>query len=161
MTAAPPSPATSQHPPPPGPLTRLVRNQRVAYLLVGGINTLVGLGIFVVVHELFGDRVGYMGSLVISYAFAIVIAFTMHRRFVFKVTGHLLRDFARFASVHISSLAINAVLLPLLVEAVGLPPIVAQTAATGLTVVISFFAHKYFSFQRDLAPGNPGDLIER
>lgn len=160
MNTAAPS-GTEEHPPPSGPLTRLLRSQQLAYLVVGGINTLVGLGAFIVVHEWYGDQVGYMGSLVIAYAFAILIAFGLHRRFVFKVTGHLLRDFVRFSGVNLSSLAINAVLLPLLVEVVGLAPVVAQTLATGLTVVISFFAHKYFSFQRDLAPGSPGELMER
>lgn len=102
-----------------------------------------------------------MGCLAIAYAFAIVEAFVLHRRFVFRVTGHVRRDFLRFASVQLGSLGINAALLPLLVEVVGLAPVVAQTLATGLTVVISFFAHKYFSFQRNLAPGSPGELMER
>jgi hypothetical protein len=39
---------------PPGPLMRLVHDQRVAFLVVGGINTIVGFGIFVARSETVG-----------------------------------------------------------------------------------------------------------
>lgn len=162
MTSSPaPAPdATEPHLPPAGPLLRLLRRQQVAYLVVGGLNTAVGLGLFALTHWLFGEVIGYMGSLVVGYCLATLVAFALHRRFVFRVEGHLARDLARFIGVHVSSLALNAVLLPLFVEVAGLGPLVAQTVATGLTVVLNYFAHRYFSFARDLGPGHPGDLIE-
>ena len=49
----------------------------------------------------------------------------MHRRFVFRVRGHVLRDFVRFWSVYLTAVGINAVALPLLVE-LGMPRILAQ-----------------------------------
>jgi putative flippase GtrA len=152
--------AGEPHLPPAGPLTRLLRSQHVAYLVVGAVNTAIGLAFFALAHWWFGGVIGYMGSLVVAYALAILVAFTLHRRFVFRVSGHWTRDLLRFTGVQASSLGINAVLLPLLVEVAGLGPVLAQTIATGLTVVVSFFAHKYFSFARDLGPGHPGDLIE-
>lgn len=152
--------APEPHLPPAGPLTQLVHNQQVAYLLVGGINTAVGLGFFALAHWLLGGTIGYMGSLVLAYAFAILVAFELHRRFVFRVKGHRARDLARFAGVQSTSLVINAALLPLLIEVAGLGPLLAQAIATALTVVLSYFAHKHFSFARDLGPGYPGDLIE-
>ena len=170
MANVPADGATEQHPPPAhlppahlppaGLLTQLVRSQQVAYLLVGGINTAVGLGFFALAHGLFGSAIGYMGSLVLAYALAILVAFVLHRRFVFRVKGHPARDLARFAGVQSTSLGINAGLLPVLVEVAGLGPLVAQTIATGVTVVLSYFAHKHFSFARNLGPGYPGDLIE-
>ena len=153
--------AGEPHLPPAGPLTRLLRSQQVAYLVVGAVNTGIGLSFFALAHWLFGAAIGYMGSLAVAYALAILVAFALHRRFVFRVSGHWARDLVRFTGVQASSLGINAVLLPLLVEVARLGPLLAQTIATTLTVVVSFFAHKYFSFQRDLAPGNPGDLVER
>ncbi|MDT5139671.1 MAG: hypothetical protein QOD58_3933, partial [Mycobacterium sp.] len=32
---------------PPGPLIRLIRDQRVAFLIVGAINTVIGFAIFI------------------------------------------------------------------------------------------------------------------
>ena len=159
LPAPPDSTEPHQHPQP-GLLTRLLHSEPIAYLVVGGINTATGLGLFALANYLFGDTIGYMGSLVLAYAGAIVVAFLLHRHFVFKVSGHWARDFIRFTSVQATSLAINAVLLPLLVELAHLDPLVAQTIATALTVVLSYFAHKHFSFARDLGPGYPAELIE-
>jgi putative flippase GtrA len=137
-----------------------MHGQKLAYLVVGGVNTLLGLGLFALVFHVWGHVVGYMGSLVIAYALAILCAFQLHRRFVFKVTGHWARDLARYTSVHLTSLGINALALPLAVEVFGIAPLLAQTLVTGITVVLSYFAHKHISFRRHLGPGYPGDLIE-
>jgi putative flippase GtrA len=106
------------------PLIRLVLDQRMAFLVVGAINTLVAFGIFVACSESVGHYVDHRlgtvtGSLVtvgISHVLTVLFAFVMHRRFVFHVRGHVLRDLGRFESVYLTALVINAVALPLLVE---------------------------------------------
>ncbi|SON63248.1 hypothetical protein MSIMFI_04778 [Mycobacterium simulans] len=140
---------------PPGPLIRLVRDQRVAFLIVGAINTVIGFGIFVACSETVGHLVDHQfgrvaGSLVtvgISHVLAVLFAFVMHRRFVFRVSGHVLRDLARFESVYLTALAINAVALPVLVE-LGLHRIPAQAIIVASTTLLSYFGHRHFSFRR-------------
>jgi putative flippase GtrA len=140
---------------PPGPLIRLVRDQRVAFLVVGGINTVVGFGIFVACSESVGHFVDHQfgklaGSLVtvgISHVLAVLFAFVMHRRFVFRVRGHVLRDFVRFESVYLTGLGINAVALPVLVE-LGLSRIPAQAIIVAATTLLTYFGHRHFSFRR-------------
>lgn len=135
-------------PPPPGPLLRLVRDQRAAFLLVGGLSTGIGLAWFLLFNWLIGPAVGYMGVLGAAHVCAVLCAFVLHRRFVFRVHGHVLRDLARFELVNLSALAVNAALLPLLVEIVGLPVVPAQLLATVIYVVISYTGHRWFSFRR-------------
>ena len=143
---------------PPGPLIRLVRNQRVAFLMVGAINTVVGFAIFVMCSETVGHFVDHRfgrvaGSLVtlgISHVLAVVFAFVMHRTFVFRVRGHVLRDLVRFESVYLTALGINAVALPSLVE-LGLPRILAQAIIIASTTLLSYFGHRHFSFRRSAA----------
>ena len=97
---------------PPGPLIRLVHDQRVAFLVVGGINTVVGFAIFVACSETVGHLVDHRfgkvaGSLVtlgITHVLGVLFAFVMHRRFVFRVRGHVLRDLVRFWSVYLTAL---------------------------------------------------------
>lgn len=131
-------------------IARLLRDERVRFVIVGGVNTIVQFGLFAIFDQ--GDRspVRYLGSLYGSYAIAVVIAFFLHRRFTFRATGNgrPVIDFLRFASVYVVSLAINTALLPLLVEAAHLAPLVAQAIATVITVLLSYFGHKYFSFHR-------------
>jgi putative flippase GtrA len=133
----------------PGPLLRLISDQRVAYLIVGTFNTANAFFIFIVAHLLLGNGFWrYMTSLLISHVIGVLCAFVLHRRFVFRVRGHVWLDLARFESVNLAALGVNAVLLPLFVEVVGLPVIVAQVIAGALVVFGTYFAHLMFSFRR-------------
>jgi putative flippase GtrA len=131
-------------------VAKLLGDERVRFLLIGGVNTVLGYGIFVLFDVTIGKYVGYLGSLYLSYVIATSIAFILHRRFTFRVvgTGNTVIDLLRFSSVYIVSLAINTIALPVLVEAAGLAPIAAQAIIVVLTTVLSYFGHKFFSFRR-------------
>ncbi len=157
---------------PPGPLSRLIHDQRVAFLLVGGVNTVVGFGVFVACSVTVGDSVDrrfgtVAGSLVtvgIAHALSVLFAFVMHRRLVFRVRGHVLRDLMRFESVYVTSLGINAVALIALV-ALGVQRIPAQAIVFVPTLLLNYLGHRYFSFRRsaaDLQDGSsPGGVRPR
>jgi putative flippase GtrA len=145
----------SETPQRPGLILRLVRDQRIAFLLVGGINTVVGFLLFVgfdltlgrALDATAGTVAGSLATLGASHVLGVIFAFVMHRRFVFRVTGHVWRDLARFESVYLVALGINAVALPLLVH-LGANRIVAQAGITIATAVLSYVGHRYFSFRR-------------
>ncbi len=133
---------------PDGPLLRIIKDRRVAFLIVGGINTVVGFGWFVLFEVTIGRLWGYMAALVFAHVAAVLCAFVLHRRFVFRVTGHVWRDLVRFEMVNLASLGINLVLLPILVEFTPLPPIAAQALIVFVTTIVSYVGHRYFSFHR-------------
>ncbi|GAB7141802.1 GtrA family protein [Mycobacterium riyadhense] len=136
----------------PGPLFRLIRDQRIAFLIVGGMNTAFGGFWFILFLWLFPrGPVGYMSALMCAHIGAVLCAFVLYRRFVFRVTGHVLRDLCRFELVNLSTLAFNFAVLPVLVELFGWPVLVSQFAIAGVTVVYSWFAHRGFSFRRSAA----------
>jgi putative flippase GtrA len=138
----------------PGPLFRLIRDQRVAFLIVGGANTAIGALWFVLFLWLFPQgAVGYLGALVCAHIAAVLSAFVLYRRFVFRVTGHVFRDLARFELVNLSTLSFNFAMLPLLVEVFRWPVLASQFAIAGVTVVYSWFAHRGFSFRRSAESG--------
>jgi len=134
-----------------GLLFRLVRDQRIAFLIVGGINTVVGMGWFIVFDRTIGQQLGYMVALVAAHIASVLCAFVLYRRFVFRVRGHVLRDLWRFEVVNLFALGVNLVSLPFVVEVIGLPPILAQLVVTVATMIISFFGHRGFSFRRPAA----------
>jgi putative flippase GtrA len=136
----------------PGPLFRLVQDQRAAFLIVGGMNTAIGTVWFVLLLWLFPHgATGYLGALACAHIAAVLCAFLLHRRFVFRVTGHVLRDLARFELVNLSTLGFNFAALPLLVEVFGWPVLRSQLVIAGVTVMYSWFAHRGFSFRRSPA----------
>jgi putative flippase GtrA len=135
-----------------GPLFRLVRDQRVAFLIVGGMNTAIGTVWFVLFLWLFPHgATGYLGALACAHIAAVLCAFVLYRRFVFRMTGQVLRDLARFELVNLSTLGFNFAALPLLVEVFGWPVLLSQLGVTCVTVLCSWFAHRGFSFRRSAA----------
>lgn len=131
-----------------GPLLSLVRNDKVAFVIVGVVNTVVGALWFVLFESTIGTIAGYMVSLVLAHVAAVLCAFVLYRTLVFRVRGHVLRDLVRFELVYLTALGVNAVLLPLAVEVGGLAPIPAQLGIVFVTAVLSYLGHKHFSFRR-------------
>lgn len=149
--AAPVGPASN----PPGWLLTAVKDQRVAFVIVGTVNTAIGFVAFFGFDDLFTAVVpGWKGVLhntavlACAHVVTVLFAFVLHRHLVFRVRGHVWRDLARFESVYLGSIAVNWVLLNVLVEMAGLTPKVAQTIILALIAVFTWFGHKYFSFRR-------------
>ena len=134
-----------------GPLFGLVRDQRVAFVLVGVANTVIGTAWFVIFQLILQRWIGYMGVLLCAHVAAVLCAFVLYRTFVFVVHGHVLRDLVRFEMVNLTALGINALLLPLLVELAHWPVLVAQLSIISVTVIVSFVGHRGFSFRRSAA----------
>jgi len=132
----------------PGPLQRLVSDQRILFLIVGGGNTLFSTLLYAGMVLLMGPRVPAVASLLAAWLISVLLVFFVYRKLVFRVRGNGGRDFASFCSVNVASLAINAGLLVLLADVMGLPPIPTQVGITGVVVLFNYFGHKYFSFRR-------------
>lgn len=134
---------------------RLLKDPRLLFLAVGAFNTGFGTVAFVTLHVAFGRRLHYMGVLLLAHVVTVLVAFVLHRRFVFRVsgTGSVLLDLARFESVYLVVLCLNIVVLPLLVEVVGWGVIPSQLAFGALIAILSWFGHKNVSFRR---PGEAG-----
>ena len=137
---------------PPGWLLRVVRDQRVAFLVVGAINTIVGYAFFAAflwtVGERWGRPWGYLAALACAHVVSVLVAFVLYRFVVFRVRGHVLSDLWRFETVYLSALAVNFALLPLLVEIAHLPVLLAQALIVFVTSVMSWVGHKHYSFRR-------------
>lgn len=135
-----------------GPLLQLIQDRRVAFIVVGCVNTVIGLTWFALFDATIGHLWGYMATLGAAHVASVLCAFVLYRRFVFRVRGHMLLDLGRFEVVNLTSLGINAVALPALVEGFHLAPLVAQVLITSVTMVVSYIGHRDFSFHRKPAP---------
>lgn len=133
-------------------LRRLLADERARFIVIGGVNTVVAYALFAAFEVAFGGR--YLLSLLLSYLFATLLAFVLHRRFTFAVSGraNLVADFLRFESVYVVMLAANAALLPVLVELAGWSSLFAQATIVVVTTIMSYLGHKFFSFRRPLNP---------
>ncbi|MFZ2175897.1 MAG: GtrA family protein, partial [Rhodococcus sp. (in: high G+C Gram-positive bacteria)] len=132
----------------PGPLMRVVKKQGLAFLLVGGFNTVLGTAWFIVWQLALGDQLGYHFAIIAGYLTNVMCAFAMYRYLVFEVRGHFIRDLWRFVVVNFGAFALNLALMTLTVSVFGVSPIPAQIAITAVTATASFFGYRDFSFSR-------------
>src|SRR6476469_974309 len=126
----------------------LLGDQRVRFVLTGGLNTAFGFLCFAAFQLAVGQHAGYMWTLLLTHVTTVLFAFATHRRLVFNVTGSVLRDLWKFESVYLVALGVNALLLPLAVEVAGLPVLVAQAVITVVNAVLSWLGHSRFTFYR-------------
>lgn len=129
-------------------LRGLHRDQRVAFVGVGAVNTLLGTAFFIGLELTLGRIAGYIVVLLVAHVMSVLCAFMLHRHLVFRVRGSALLDLGRFEMVYIGGLGANMVLLPFLVEVVGLPVIAAQLVVVCMIAPMSFLGHRHFSFRR-------------
>ncbi|WP_255768202.1 GtrA family protein [Pseudarthrobacter sulfonivorans] len=139
---------------PPGPLLRIIKDERVAFILVGGANTAFSTALFIVIAWLYP---GLPSPAVLSIAFVVslVSVFFVYRKLVFRVEGHFWLDLGRFTLVNLTMFFTNMALLFVAHEVLGYPQIPSQIAITCVTVIINYFGHKYFSFRRSPEPVTP------
>lgn len=122
--------------------------QKLAYLLVGGWNTLFGLAIFALLYSLLHQILHYILILVISYIIAITNAFLCYKFFVFKTKGDLFREYLRFYIVYGVSFVINIGFMVIIVELFKIKPIPAQSIILSITTIVSYIGHKHYSFSK-------------
>ncbi|MFJ4657484.1 GtrA family protein [Nocardia sp. NPDC088792] len=137
---------------PAGPLLRLVRRQEVAYALVGGFNTVLGMVLTVVwltvLHGVVSENVAAALSVALAYCVSMVIAFVLHRTLVFRVRGHLVRDFIAFVGVNLVGMLLNMALLQGAVSLLHAPDKPAAVVVMAFVAIVSYFGHRHISFRR-------------
>jgi len=120
---------------------------RVArYIIVGGWNTLFGMGVYAVLYELLHAYVNYLILMIPVNILAITNAYLSYKFFVFKTRGNYIREYLRCYVVYSGSIALGFMLMYLLVSVFGLHPILAQCLCVTVSIFCNYVGHKRFSF---------------
>jgi putative flippase GtrA len=120
---------------------------KVRFLLVGALNTAVGLSVFPALYLLAVPlQLHYLSILVISQILCVSFSFLTSKFLVFRTSGNYLRESGKFISFHLSLFLLNLAALPALVELAGMNPIWAQMLFTILVIVTSYFWHSNITF---------------
>ena len=121
---------------------------KVNYLVVGGWNTLFSYLVFAGLYYVFNKIMSYAIILVINYVIGITNAYLCYKFFVFKTKGNYLREYFRFYLVYGVAFLINLLLFPLFVNIFKIQPLISQAIINLFTIIISYLAHKNFSFNK-------------
>jgi putative flippase GtrA len=124
-------------------LLRLLR-QFAAFFGVGVVAAIVHYGLLIGLVEIFfydpvhATLAGYLAGGVVSYG--------LNRVFTYEAQRNLLESGWRFAVVAMVGFGLTWLLMALLHTRLGWHYLVAQIITTGLVLIWSFFAHKFWSF---------------
>jgi putative flippase GtrA len=127
---------------------RAFADRRIRYVIVGGWNTVFGYAAFAGLTLSLHQRLHYVVILLIGHIVTVSQGFVLHRSVVYRVTGHLFRDFSRFQMMYAGALAANAALLVALVHSAHLPVLLAQALIVTALPLVTYFGHKHFTFRR-------------
>lgn len=120
---------------------------KIRFVLVGGLNTLVGLFAYpFLFFALKPFMVGYLLVLVISQLFCTSFAYLTNKFFVFKTKGNYSSEFLRFISFHGIYFLINVAVLWLLVDQMALSPVWSQLGFASLVIFTSYIWHSKITF---------------
>lgn len=122
--------------------------QFLRYVLVGGWNTVFGMVIYAALYHWLGGRVHYLVLMIPANVLAITNAYVCYKLFVFRTQGDILREYFRCYIVYGGTMVAGAAVLWVLVEWFGMSPVAANCACTLVTTVVSYLAHRNFSFKQ-------------
>ena len=118
------------------------------YLIVGGWNTLFGMGLYALLYETFKQDVNYLLLTVPCNILAITNAFLCYKIFVFRTRGNWWREYWRCYLVYGGSALMGTGLMFVLVSGCGVYPVAAQVITVSISVGVSYIGHRNFSFAK-------------
>ena len=142
-----------------GPQLAGEHRQVALYLVVGLWNTVFAYGIWALLQFLLGDHLHYLAILVIAWPIAVLNAYLCYRNLVFHSTDLWWRELPRFSLVYVATLLGALVALPFLLQTLPFSIYAIQAGYTVAVVILSYLAHRLFSFRKPLGPA--GEAVKR
>ncbi|MEQ1929364.1 MAG: GtrA family protein [Parvularculaceae bacterium] len=119
---------------------------------VGVVNTAVDFGVFLVLHAL---GLLALGANLGAFICANGLSYLLNARFTFRTRSEKrslsAAGYMKFASVHLTSLAISTGFIAAFADAVG--ALAAKILAAGLTLIWNYVASALFVFRKKPATG--------
>lgn len=138
-------------------VVRFFQDKRVRFLIVGGLNTIVGIGVTWIVYLCFGVsifasqesmplHVIVVGTLV-GQIVGTVHSYFWNKYFTFRSKKKSIAEFLRFVLVYAVQYAVNLGLTALLDMLIEMPWLVT-ILVTLICTILSYFGHNLFSFRK-------------
>lgn len=121
--------------------------KRLGRFLVTGVwNTVFGLLVYTLLYAWLHDKVNYLVLMIPANILAITNAYICYKIFVFRTRGHIIREYFRFYVVYGASILLNFAIMFIMVDGLGIHPLISQFFGVGITTICSYAGHRHFSF---------------
>lgn len=121
--------------------------EKLRYLFVGGVNTIFGFIVSIVLYELLAPKVNVFFISIFGNLINITFSFMTYKFFVFRSPGSWWRQYFRAWATYGFSAALSVLLTWFFVDMFGVKFALSQVIIIGLGVIISYAMHKNFTFR--------------
>lgn len=125
---------------------KLLKRQEFRFLLVGGLNTLIGYGSYVILLIL---GINYLIATTLSTIIGIIHSYIWNKFFTFKSQGNVKKEIPKFIFVYFVSYILGMLSIYFLVSILDINQYISGLINLVLTTLISWFGHKNFSFKKE------------
>lgn len=115
------------------------------YAICGGSGVLLDLATYTV---LLAFEINYQVANACGYVAGTLLSFALNRHFTFQTYDNTLRRLAMFCAAAGVGYLISTVVLWLLVDRVGLNPLLAKIATLGVVLVVQFSLNRAITFRQ-------------
>jgi len=123
-----------------------ITQQFVRYAAVGAIGTLVHYGVLVVLVQ--SQAAGALIASTIGFGAGALVNYLLNYYLTFRSRERHHEALAKFMTVALLGLAVNAAVMALLAGALGLHYLLAQLVATAVVLAAGFLANRWWTFGR-------------
>ncbi len=118
--------------------------QKIRFLLVGGYNTVFSYGLYALFVYI---GIKAQVALLLSFAISSINSYVTQKIYVFATKGDYFNEYVKCLCTWTGSYAINAVLLFIFMQAMGMNAYLAELIVLILLTIYSYVALKYFAFR--------------
>ena len=122
---------------------RLSSRKEVRFIVVGGVNTLVGYGVFAA--AIF-THAHYFVAQICSTVVGMTCSYLLNKYFTFRQPGRSGGEILRFVLVYLASYLVNLLILWWLVGRLGMNAYVVGGITILVTALVSYVGHNWFTF---------------
>lgn len=129
-------------------LTKMLKNEKIAYIFFGGLTTLISIGSFEIIYA-FTKKFNF--SNILSIIIGILFAYVVNSQYVFKAAKKQsfkakLTEFMTFIYSRIATLLLEILLAAIIVF--WLSPRITKIITTIVVIIINYVLMKYFVFRK-------------
>jgi putative flippase GtrA len=132
----------------------MIETQKVRYLAVGGVNTVVGYAVGVAAYQLLAGSLHILGIGIFANIITISFSFLTYKTLVFRTQGQWLQEYLRAYVIYGGVAIFGIFLLWLFVNTMGISIWLAQGMVIVLTVAASYIGHTHFTFRAKVPVDN-------
>ena len=125
----------------------MICNQKIRYLLVGGINTVFGYFVTVFFYYSLANLVHTLFILTLANIFAISFSFFTNKIFVFKTKRKWASEYLRYFFVYGNTALVAILFTWILTDFTHIPFWLVQALILPFTIIVSYVSHKKYTFK--------------